>query len=208
MGDVLVIWQRVFLALAAVRAVTVVFDGGLWPGLLMLAGCCAGWVGRYELLAMGAFACTVFMGGSNSVTLIGWVALAVHLFDGAELVTVLRAQTVIVYGFAVANKMFSGFASGHVITVYAPWMPYPKVVAGLVLFTEAMLGVAVLRRWPIALAVAVPAHIGFAVGVADNLEHLAALAAFNGMLVLLVWATSVDVSHVPVSPRAAEMTSR
>lgn len=180
---------RWFLLIAAVRGVTVILEGDPAAGVLLLAGCAVALLGPIWAVAVGAAAADLLMGGSNSVTLIAWVAAALALFDGRDRILALQAQAVVVYGFAVANKMWPTFASGQVIADHSPWMPWPQAAAGAVLFTEALLCVGVARRWPFVLAVAIPAHIGFTLGVAQGFEHAVALATFNGLMVWLVWAS-------------------
>lgn len=168
------------------RAVTIIIDG-FWWGCLLLAACAAG---RWWLVAVAAFVVNVGVGGSNSLMLIGSVAAALSLFDGFELTRVLRVQAAVVYGFAAVNKLWPSFSSGGVLRDVAPWVPYPQQAAGLVIFTEMLLAVAVVRLWPVAFPLAVCAHVAFTLGVATGTNHVAGLAAFNGIMVLLVWTVT------------------
>lgn len=135
-------FERCFLALVAVRAVTIVLEGAP-VGALILLGVVAALAGRWGLLSVAAFVVNATMGGSNSLMLMGSVAAALALFDGAELEKVLRVQAAVVYGFAGVHKLFPNFLSGSVIAYHAPWMPHPELVAPVVVFTELLLAVAV-----------------------------------------------------------------
>lgn len=203
-------FERVFLVLVAARSVTIVLEGSP-AGALILVGVVAATRGRWSVLAFTAFAVNAMMGGSNSLLLMGSVALAVAWFDGDDLTTVLRSQAVIVYAFAATNKLWPNFLSGHVIHNVTPWMPHPELAAPAVVFTEMLLAVAVLRRWSLALPLAVAAHIGFVIGTADNLLGAVSLATFNGVMVLVVWQLRADAGtperrgHVASSTRAANL---
>lgn len=194
MGDVYLI--RLVGVLGAARAVTVIVRGdGVAGGWLFLAGAVLAVAGASPwFMAAGATCCSLAMEHpTGSVVLFAWVAALCALFDGEDLRSALRWQVVVVYGFAVVHKVISpAFTSGDIITAQLPALPHPNLAALGVVFLESFLAVAMWRRWPIALPVAVVAHASFVAGMSQNPVHAVALSAFNVHICLLIWWLLLD----------------
>lgn len=189
---------RLILILATARACTVLIRDEPLAGMCFLSGCLLVWAGGSPwFLAAGATACSLLMTHqTGSVVLFACVAALYALLDGADLVTALRVQVVVVYGFAVLHKLISpDFLTGHVIAGQVPWLPHPELAAAGVVVLEMFLAVAVGWRWPIALPVAVVAHATFVAGMSQNPVHAVALSAFNAHMVVLIGLSLTPVLH-------------
>lgn len=188
-------FRWVFTGLLLARGAGEVLQTGSATGWWLCAAALAAVVAPRPGLALAAVvaATSAMTGGTTScsVVLAGWVAAALVLFDGEDLRHVLRIQAVVVYGFAAAHKAISPlFLSGYMLQhsaargiLWAPGMAFTAVV------TEACLALAVWQRRQGLLLVAVPMHAAFVVTMAHSWPHALALAAFNGTMVALVWAS-------------------
>lgn len=191
--------RQVFLLLVACRGIGEVYGHDpAWGWALIVAATVALVAGRagFAVLACVGFAAAAVGVPSASMALIGWVAAALALFDGDDLLRVLRVQVIVVYGFAAANKaVSSAFLSGAVLESHASRVAvWPQAMAFAAVAAEAALAFAVWRRWWVALPFAVGMHAMFVIGIATTPMHALSLIAFNGMMVALVWA--LDVGEV------------
>lgn len=168
------------------------------------------WKPAVWLLAAACLAAQVVLGGNEGTLVIMWVAIAVGLFRGEQLVTALRALTVTVYLFAAAHKAFYPFFSGAILAS-ASWLPAPEIVAPTVVIGEAVLGVLVWRRSRLAFPIAVALHLGIVLFLNFDWDpeitaEMVPLVGFNVVLIALVWLTTrySDAQVAVVDPEIVE----
>lgn len=160
----------------------------------------------YLAVTLAAFG-TALAGAENAshhVVILGWVALAMLLFTGADRATALRVLTVTIYGFAAVNKLAFGFLSGDIIREYAhvpmPPVVWPLAVAAVVLEGWLAWAVWVRHRWAFPAAVALHAGIVVWSGTTSAI-NVGIAVMFNGLLVLLVAECSERSEVHAVEPR-------
>lgn len=185
-----------FLALASVKAVDVASDHG--------AGWAVGWVAVCALsvrcrAGYAALAVAAFVGWaladqnmqSTHAILIAWVALIFAVSEGQTRIDLLRTQAVAVYLFAALNKLNPEFLRGDAIATRVDELPFgvPLSLAALgAVLVEAWLAWAVWTRSRFALPVAIGLHASIVVFMGTGPYEWTMLAAYNGLMVLLVWA--------------------
>lgn len=176
------------------KAIDVASDHGDVAALVWLAVCL---VAPFHRAGFAALAVTAWGGwaladgnmASTHAVLIGWVALILAV--DRDVSYLLRMQVVALYLFATLNKLNSDFLAGEPIAGRAPeWVPLVPAAVAAVL-TEGWLAWAVYRRHRFALPVAVMLHGGIVVLMGTDLYQWTMLAAYNGLVILLVWATCV-----------------
>lgn len=192
MADVRRLICRALVVAAAVKAVDVVWRAE--PAVLSIAWLLAalavarfGGRGAVAVAAVAFFSTAVHVPAGHT-TLIGWVALTVAtVTDGADVVRVLRALTMAVYGFAVLHKLTGGFLTGQAIADRTWWESAPvELLAVGAVVTQAWLVWALWRRSIFAAPVAVGLHIGIVALMSTTGPQLLRLTMFNGLTALLV----------------------
>lgn len=201
MADVLVrIFRWWFLFGAVCKAADAFWQTGVdkagWLWVAVALVLCLRERAGYVAVALVGFG-TALAGVENAshhVVAMAWVALPLALFaDQAVARTALWSQTVVIYGFATVNKALFGFLTGGIIAEHAG-IPLPSVVwpfAVAAVAAEGWLTWAVWARNRWALPVALGLHSGIVVwSGATSLINVGIAVMFNGLLVLMVWASS------------------
>lgn len=196
MADVLPL--NVWLALAALTRTPRIWqqaDYNEWAAVAWIGVCIVTATRKTGVWVLAAAVLVVQVGvEANAGTLaVGWIALAVGLFQGQDLMVALRVLTVTIYLFAAAHKSFHPFMSGAAL--YHFWLvPFPALVAPLAVFTEATVGVLVWMRSRFALWAAIPLHAGIVLLIRPDWDatlpwalSMIPIAGFNLVMVGLVW---------------------
>jgi hypothetical protein len=201
LADVLV--TRLWALLAALYGVDIILTqpepGATWAGLGLIVAATLVQTFGTAPLAVAAFVALLGPATSTETAFVMWGSAALALFDGDQLRLALRYQVVIVYLFAAANKLWPTFLSGSILAAYMPWFPAPGLLAPVAVATEVFLGIAVLRRWWIALPGIVGFHSVIAFTVATDPRHTASLLIYGAMM---LWSVAV-ANGVRLRPRHA-----
>lgn len=196
LADVLVVWVVAFALIRTLR----VYGYGGWPSVAIWVPVCLSalrWRPGRLLLSATAFTFAVTFVPHNGLVGIGWLSLAVYLFDNTQLQFVIRVLASSIYGFTAAHKMFTPFASGAVLAASAPWLPFPRAAAFVVIFTEALLAVATWRKWRWAFPLSIVTHLGILFGMASSpIRFVELLGWQTTMPVLVYFATRYSVQRV------------
>lgn len=139
-------------------------------------------------LAFGGWALADENMQSTHAVLIGWVALILAV--DVERDRLLRTQLVALYLFAFLNKLNGDYMRGDALRDRMEQLPFgfpfmPAATAGVLV--EGWLVWAVWKRNRFALPVAAALHVTIPLVVGQNAYQWTLLAAYNGLVLFLVW---------------------
>ena len=188
-------WLLLLKAIDVMGSSVVLFDSQLLAGALTAALVVAALVwlrAPRPGAAIAAIVLLVMAAGPlyrNHVAFLGWIAALTALArDEQEHRLLLTVHLSVVYGFATLVKLNPVWLSGEALAVRSAvdiGIPWP-LLAWLTIAVEGVLAVAVWRPNRGWLAIALPIHIAFVIGMGGDWLTVLRLTVFNAAI-LTVW---------------------